>query len=175
MKRYILSLTIASLLFLATFLPAGAITFGVGPPSLELTVPEHGSAQVDFYIFSDRDGEVHVRLENIPLRVEPSTAAVKNTDAPQKVILTFYGDPELGEQTFDGKVVFSLVPRAEEGTMGIGAGVKVRTTIQQTTERASSPFIPTLPMIVGLIAVGLATVGGILLFLRRRSFHISMQ
>lgn len=160
MKRLRVLLMLAPLLGLALCTPALADGIGVSPPAIELELPADGSAEVSFYITSyGFAGDVEIGLEDIPLRVEPEVVHLEDSPDPQQVVLTFYGDESLGEQTFHGKITFLA---ASGGT--IGYGIKVKAYITQTmTQPATATQDFSMPawgwVVIALVGLGIAAMG----------------
>ena len=160
MKRLRVLLILAPLLGLALCTPVLADGIGVSPAAIELELPADGSAEVSFYITSDGfAGDVEIGLEDIPLRIEPEVVHLEDSPDPQQVVLTFYGDESLGEQTFHGKITFLA---ASGGT--IGYGIKVKADITQTmTQAAAATQGLTMPawgwIVIALVGLGIAILG----------------
>lgn len=101
---------------------------------MELEVPANGSAVATFYVTSDFDGELQVSLEDIPLRVEPTTIPITKSDDNREVELTFYGNESLGQQTFDGEVRFLALTGGNIAS-GIIIGAKVTNVVEEQQSR----------------------------------------
>jgi hypothetical protein len=124
-----------------------------------LELPADGSGQVTFNIVSyGFEGDVEIGLEDIPLEVEPQLVHIENIAEPQEVVLTFHGDPSLGEQTFEGKITFLAVTG---GT--VAYGIKVRATITQTAAVAGGFGMP----MWGWIAIGVVALALIVFVISR--------
>lgn len=171
---------IAALVLLPTLVLASG--FSIGPPSIELEVPSGGSAVVTFYVTSDFDGELQVSLENIPLKVEPTTIPIGRTDNNREVELTFYGDESLGSQVYDGKVRFlaltggnvatgikikaRIINLVEEQTVAVSTGppeeseeaTPAGSTSAPSTSPSSSGFAWYIYVLIGLVIAIVATV-----------------
>jgi hypothetical protein len=120
---------IAAVILLAGWVtPALAAGFGLSPAEVEFQVPANSSKKVEFmaYNFS---GDLLISLENIPLRVEPTTITVNAPAAGTKISLTFYGDASLGSRIYQGKIRFL----ASTGSM-VATGIKVRATVTNMVE-----------------------------------------
>lgn len=118
-------------------LPALAQGVGISPPSVEFDVPADGSAEVEFLAY-DFTGDLEISLEDIPLRVEPTTVSVTAEEQGSEVVLIFYGDESLGSQVFTGKIRF-LAMTGDTVAMGI----KVKATINHIA--AGQPLPETTP------------------------------
>lgn len=122
MKRIaaVLLIGIAALLLAVPVMAAG---LSISPPSVDFDVSADGSGQVEFLVY-DFTGDLEISLENIPLRVEPTTVPVTAKEEGTRVVLTFYGDESLGAQVFNGKIRFLAMTG---GTVAMG--IKVKATI----------------------------------------------
>lgn len=147
MKR-VIALFAAVILISLCALPVLAQGLGISPPSVEFDVPGNGSAEVEFLVY-DFTGDLEISLENIPLRVEPTTVPVTAKEEGTRVVLTFYGDESLGSEVFTGKIRFLAMTG---GTVAMG--IKVRATVNhiasgeplpQTTPQESPPAPPGPP------------------------------
>ncbi len=123
MKKIGMLLVAIAIAVMLSATPVLAASMAIGPPSVEFSVPANGSTEVEFYT-SDFSGKLNISLENIPLKVEPTTIAVKDGD---KVILTFYGDESLGSQVFDGEIRFLAIIG---DSVGMGIKVKAKVTVE---------------------------------------------
>jgi len=108
--------------------PALAAGLRISPPSVELDVPADGSSEVEFLVY-DFTGDLGISLENIPLRVEPTTVPVTAKEEGTRVVLTFYGDESLGSKIYEGKIRFLAMTG---GTVAMG--IKVRATVTNLVE-----------------------------------------
>jgi len=133
--KKIAALAIAVMLILLCAAPALAL--GISPPSIEFDVPAEGSAKVEFAVY-DFTGDLQVSLEDIPLRVEPTTVSVAAGDEGTTVELTFYGDKSLGSKIYKGKIRFLAMTG---GT--VATGIKVRATVTNLVE--GEPPVLALP------------------------------
>ncbi|KKM23201.1 hypothetical protein LCGC14_1617560, partial [marine sediment metagenome] len=131
---------VATLLLAAPVLAAG---LAISPPTVEFDVPADGSAEVEFLVY-DFTGDLEISLEDIPLRVEPTTVPVTAKEEGTKVVLAFYGDESLGAQVFNGKIRFLALTG---GTVAMG--IKVRATINHIAagplEEAPAPTEESMP------------------------------
>ncbi|MBA7591521.1 hypothetical protein ES708_33680 [subsurface metagenome] len=84
--------------------------------------------------FNTFSGELQISLENIPLRVEPTTVPVTEGS---KMVLNFYGDESLGSKIYQGKIRFL----AMTGGM-VAMGIKVRATITNLVEGETPVLAP---------------------------------
>jgi len=126
MKKFgILLAVIAAAMLFATPVLAAATSLTISPPTVELEVPADGSAKVEFSTY-DFSGKLNISLENIPLKVEPTTVSVEKGD---KVALTFYGDESLGSRAYDGKIRFLAIIGNS-----VGMGIKVKARIINLVE-----------------------------------------
>lgn len=127
MRKFI-ALFATVILLVGWVTPVLAAGFGLSPAEVEFQVPADSSKKVEFmaYNFS---GDLQVSLENIPLRVEPTTIAVNAPVAGTKISLTFYGDESLGSKIYQGKIRFL----ASTGSM-VATGIKVRATVTNIVE-----------------------------------------
>jgi len=125
MKK-IAALATAVMLILLCATPA--LAFGVSPPSIEFDVPAEGSTKVEFAVY-DFTGDLQVSLEDIPLKVEPTTVSVAAGDEGTTVELTFYGDKSLGSKIYNGKIRLLAMTG---GTVAMG--IKVRATVTNLVE-----------------------------------------
>jgi len=186
--KKIAALATAVILILLCATPALAL--GISPPSVEFDVPAEGSAKVEFAVYNFT-GDLQVSLEDIPLKVEPTTVSVAAGDEGTTVELTFYGDESLGSQVYTGKIRFLAMTGGSVAT-----GIKVRATVnhivagqplpqQAPQEEAPAPKgatpAPPAPqgetgdtslstaivMAAGLIFLGLIAIGMVLIFRRR--------
>jgi len=135
-KRFIGLLTAVTLMVLCAA-PVLAAGLGISPPSVEFDVPADGSAEVEFLVY-DFNGDLEISLEDIPLRVEPTTVPVTAEEEGTRVVLTFYGDESLGSKIYQGKIRFLAMTG---GTVAMG--IKVRATINHI---ASGQPLPEEPM-----------------------------
>jgi len=180
MRRVIALFTAITLIALCA-LPALAQGLGISPPSVEFDVPAEGSTEVEFLVY-DFTGDLEISLEDIPLRVEPTTVSVTAKEEGTKVVLTFYGDDSVGSQVFNGKIRFLAMTG---GTVAMG--IKVKATINHiaageplpktsptSPERPSPPIPPSSsgtkwPVIpLAGIAAGAAIVITIIVMVARR-------
>lgn len=122
MKKLIGLLTAVTLMVLCST-PVLAAGLAISPPTVEFDVPANGSSQVEFLVY-DFNGDLEISLEDIPLRVEPTTVPVTAKERGTRVVLTFYGDESLGSQIYEGKIRFLAMTG---GTVAMG--VKVRATV----------------------------------------------
>jgi hypothetical protein len=127
MRRFIALLAVITVL-LCSAAPALAIGFGISPPEIEFTVPADASKKVEFTVY-DFEGNLRVSLENIPLRVEPTSVPVESSAAGTTISLTFYGDESLGSKIYQGKIRFLALT----GGM-VATGIKVRATVTNLVE-----------------------------------------
>lgn len=180
MRLILIALVVGLVLVPASALAAG---IGVSPDKIELELPSNGSTQVPFYLTSfDFDGEVEIGLQDIPLRIEPTKVDLSSEEAGKEVVVTFYGNKDLGKQTFNGFVTF-------RGLVGgnIAVQLNVRANITQTgavqalpgeepPEQTSPPQAGTegLPLAtIVAVCLGLVFVGLIALVIglvRRRGY-----
>jgi len=191
LKRLMIPSLLALLLCLIIATPVVAAGFGVSPKEINLEVPANGSTEATLYIASyGSSGDIQIGLENIPLRVEPETVRIRRSDTGKKVVLTFYGEESLGEQTFEGKITFLAT-----GGGNIGFGIKVKAVITQTApvleetppseqalpDEAPAPPVPTtstppattefpILQLAGIIAGTAIVVTLIVVFARRRRY-----
>ena len=135
MKRVIALFTAITLIVLCA-LPALAQGLGISPPSVEFDVPANGSTEVEFLVY-DFTGNLEISLENIPLRVEPTTVSVTAKEEGTRVVLTFYGDESVGSQVFNGKIRFLAMTG---GTVAMG--IKVKATINHIASGQPLPQTP---------------------------------
>ena len=122
MKRFIALFT-AVILVLCASAPVLAAGLAISPPSVEFDVPAGGSTEVEFLVY-DFTGDLEISLEDIPLRVEPTTVPVTTKEGGTEVVLTFYGDESLDSQVFNGKIRFLAMTG---GTVAMG--IKVKATV----------------------------------------------
>lgn len=122
MKRIIGLLTAVTLMVLWTA-PVLAAGLSISPPTVEFDVPANGSAEVEFLVY-DFTGDLGISLEDIPLRVEPTTVPVTAKEGGTRVVLTFYGDESLGSEIYEGKIRFLAMTGGS-----VAFGIKVRATI----------------------------------------------
>ena len=122
MKRFIGLLTAVTLMVLCAA-PVLAAGLAISPPTVEFDVPADGSGEVEFLVY-DFNGDLEISLEDIPLRVEPTTVPVTAKQEGTRVVLTFYGDESLGSVVFNGKIRFLAMTG---GTVAMG--IKVRATV----------------------------------------------
>lgn len=135
-KRIVALFSIAIVaLFFAV--PVLAIGLTISPPSVEFDVSADGSNQVEFLVY-DFNGNLEISLEDIPLRVEPTTVTVAAEEEGTRVVLIFYGDESLGSQVFNGKIRFLAMTG---GTVAMG--IKVKATINHI---ASGQLPEEMPM-----------------------------
>lgn len=137
MKKFIGLLTAVTLMVLWTA-PVLAAGLSISPPTVEFNVPADGSTEVEFFVY-DFTGDLQISLEDIPLRVEPTTVPVTAKEEGTRVVLTFYGDESLGSEIYEGKIRFLAMTG---GTVAMG--IKVRATVNhiatgQPEEVASGP------------------------------------
>ena len=178
MKRLVallVALLVAVMLMLMPATPA--LAFGISPATVEFDVPADGSTTQTFTVY-DFTGDVEISLEDIPLRVEPTTVAVAAGDEGTQIELTFYGDETLGSQVYNGYVRFLGMTG---GT--IATGIKVRAKVNHTvagqplpeetqpeeapqTPQAEAGSFPVIP--VAGIAAGAAIVITLIVVLVRR-------
>ncbi len=171
MKRFIALLAAIALICLCAT-PVLAQGLRLSPPSVEFDVPADGSAEVEFLVY-DFTGDLEISLEDIPLRVEPTTVPV--TAEGTTVVLTFYGDETLGSKIYQGKIRFLALTG---GTVAMG--IKVKATVnhiasgQPLPEEAQTPPPASagttelnIPLLAG-IAAGTAIVITLIVVLARR-------
>ena len=111
------------LVLVCTVCTAPVLALGVSPGIVEFAVPADGSTTVEFLVY-DFTGDLEISLEDIPLRVEPETVYVTASEGGSPIELTFYGDPSLSSQVFNGKIRFLGLTG---GT--VATGIKVRATV----------------------------------------------
>jgi len=182
--KRVIALFIAIALVCLCALPALAQGLGISPPSVEFDVPADGSTEVEFFVY-DFTGNLGISLEDIPLRVEPTTVSVTAKEEGTTVVLTFYGDDSVGSQVFNGKIRFLAMTG---GTVAMG--IKVKATINHiatgeplpktsptSPERPSPPTPPPSssgtkwPVIpLAGIAAGAAIVITIIIMVARRRY-----
>ena len=140
--RRVIALFAAITLMVVCALPVLAQGLGISPPSVEFDVPADGSSQVEFLVYNCT-GDLEISLEDIPLRVEPTTVSVTAKEEGTTVVLTFYGDESVSSQVFNGKIRFLAVTGST-----VAMGIKVKATINhiatgqplpQTTPQESPP------------------------------------
>lgn len=141
MKR-ILALVLTVILAFLLASPVVAAGLTISPPSVEFDVPADGSTEVEFLVY-DFTGDLEISLEDIPLRVEPTTVSVTAKEEGTTVVLTFYGDESVGSQVFTGKIRFLALTGST-----VAMGIKVKATVNhiatgeplpQTTPQESPP------------------------------------
>ena len=132
MKKLGIILTVI-VLTLAIVSPALAVSLGISPSHVEVSVPGNSSATADLQVhyFS---GDVQVSLVDIPLRVEPDILHVDALAEPENVQVTIYGDESLGSQLYDGYIRFL-------GLSGetVAVAVKIKATITHVVEGQPLP------------------------------------
>jgi len=137
--------------------PVLAAGFGISPAHINLGLPTNGSVTQDFKVY-DLNGTLHIDLEDIPLKVEPTEIEVRDEET---ITLTFYGDGT--SKSYVGKVRFLAVAEGNVAT-----GIKVKATVTQfppftkTKEASWLPFV-----IVGILLV-VVLFGSIYLVRRKR-------
>lgn len=139
MKRIGMLLVAIAIAVLLFAVPVLAASLNISPPSVEFSVPANGSTEVEFSTY-DFSGKLNISLENIPLKVEPTTVSVKKGD---KVVLTFHGDESLGSQAFDGKIRFLAIIGDS-----VGIGIKVKASVTNLVEGqpvSEKPVVVNLP------------------------------
>lgn len=119
MKR-VVALLAAVVLLAVCAIPV--LAFGISPAAVEFDVPAEDSTTQTFTVY-DFGGDLQVSLENIPLKVEPTTVSVAAGDEGTTVELTFYGDETLGSQVYTGYVRFLAMTG---GTIATGIKVKAK-------------------------------------------------
>jgi len=128
---------------LLLYTPVLAAGLGISPSSVEFDVPADGSTQVEFTI-TNFSGELQISLEDIPLRVEPTTVPVTASAGGTKIVLTFYGDESLGSEVFNGKIRFLAMTGGS-----VAMGIKVIATVShvgpKSPEQATQEQSPTTP------------------------------
>ena len=96
----------------------------VSPPVMTLELLAHGTGEAQFtVVIPDWSGDVDIGVENIPLDYQPKTVWVE-AGVETEVVLTFYGDEEVGSMVIVGKTTF--LPRSEAPFV---PGVKVPTQV----------------------------------------------
>lgn len=178
MKRFIALFTAIALICLCA-VPVLAAGLRISPPSVEFDVPADGSAEVEFLVY-DFNGDLEISLEDIPLRVEPTTVPV--TAEGTRVVLTFYGDETLGSKIYEGKIRFLALTG---GTVAMG--IKVKATVNHIAtgeplpEEASPEEAPAppaqagttelnIPLLAGIAAGTLIVITLIVVLARRRRY-----
>ncbi|GAH21779.1 unnamed protein product, partial [marine sediment metagenome] len=122
--------------------PVLAAGLGISPPTVEFDVPADGSGEVEFLVY-DFTGDIEISLEDIPLRVEPTTVPVTDKEGGTRVVLTFYGDESLGSVVYEGKIIFVAMTGGS-----VAMGIKVRATVNHIAagepllEEASEEIVP---------------------------------
>ncbi|MCD6300133.1 MAG: hypothetical protein J7L78_03055 [Dehalococcoidales bacterium] len=162
---------VAVCLLLAT--PVLAASLGISPSYTELEVPGNGSATANFQVhyFS---GDLQVSLVDIPLRVEPTTIHIDQSDEPTNIQLTFYGNETLGSQTYDGYVRFLGMTG---GTVAVA--VRVKATVNHIVAGQPLPAQTgdgenfTMPL-WGWIVIGIVVLA-VVVFAVSRRFHIEIR
>jgi len=134
-KRFV-ALFAAVILIVLCAVPALAAGLSISPPSVEFDVPANGSTEVEFLV-CDFTGDLEISLEDIPLRVEPTTVPVTAKEGGTRVVLTLYGDEFLGSKIYEGKIRFL----AKTGGM-VAMGIKVRATVTNLVE-GETPVLAT--------------------------------
>jgi len=135
MKRFIGLLIAVTLMGLWTA-PVLAAGLNISPPTVEFDVPADGSSRVEFLVYGFT-GDLQISLENIPLRVEPTTVPVTAKEGGTRVVLTFYGDESLGSKIYQGKIRF----RALTGG-SVAMGIKVRATVTNLVKGETPVLAP---------------------------------
>lgn len=138
--------------------PALAAGLSISPPTVEFEVPADSSSQVEFLVY-DFTGDLKISLEDIPLRVEPTTIPVTAEEEGSRIVLIFYGNESLGSQVYQGKIRFLAMTG---GTVALG--IKVRATVNHI-EEVSAPF-PVLPVVA--VAAGAVIIIAIVIVVARR-------
>lgn len=161
-----------ALLFLALCAtPVFAAGFGISPSSIELDVPSNGQTQVEFTVH-DFTGEIQIGLEDIPLVVSPTSVYIVPTN--NKITLTFYGNGDLGNQTYDGKITFLVMAGGNVAT-----GIKVKALINHnliweaktvTVEPPAS--LPIISPIIYYVLIGILVIGCIVLVILIRKKRV---
>ena len=127
-KKLLIGLMAALALGLVTAGSAMASNgISVGPPSLDVDLPEEGVSTAWIYISSNIDGEVHVGTENLPFTVEPDIFSVANGDEYKEVELTFHRDDTAESGNYPGKLTF-LIYAGDN----IAYGVKIKVNADVT-------------------------------------------
>jgi len=143
MKR-IISLVVVvmmALLLFATPAFAATVSLNISPPNVEFSVAADGSTKVEFFVY-DFTGKVNISLEDLPLKVEPTTVSVTKKEAGDKVVLTFSGDSSKSG-VFDGKIRFLAVT---SGMATAGVKVKAKVTVEGKGQPVSEkPAVVALP------------------------------
>jgi len=134
-KRFI-AVFAAIILIVLCATPALAAGLSISPPSVELDVPADGSAKVEFLVY-DFTGDLNISLENIPLKVGPTTVPVTAKEGGDRVVLTLYGDESLGSRIYKGKIRFLAMTG---GTVAMG--IKVKATVTNLVE-GKTPVLAT--------------------------------
>ncbi|MBA7504336.1 hypothetical protein ES706_02971 [subsurface metagenome] len=170
MRKLICLLAVIPILIAA---PVLAASLGISPSYTVLEVPGNGSATADFQVhyFS---GDLQVSLVDIPLKVEPTTIHINQSDEPTDIQLTFYGNETLGSQVYDGYVRFLGMSGGN-----IGVAVKVKAKINHLV---AGQLLPpqtgggesfTMPL-WGWIVIGIAVLA-VVVFAVSRRFHIEIR
>lgn len=135
MRRFI-ALFAAVILLVGCAVPALAAGFGISPAEVAFEVSADASTRVEFIVY-DFTGNLGISLENIPLRVEPTTVPVTASATGTRISLTFYGDKSLGSKIYQGKIRFL----AMTGGM-VAMGIKVKATVTNLV-KGQTPVLAT--------------------------------
>jgi len=150
-----------------------AASLGISPSHTVLEVPGNGSATADFqvYYFS---GDLQISLVDIPLRVEPETIHIEQSNEPVDIQITIYGNETLGSQTYDGYVRFLGMSGGN-----VAVAVKVKATVNHIVAGQPLPAQTggsesfTMPL-WGWIVIGIVVLA-VVVFAVSRVLHIEVR
>lgn len=136
MKTKFIAPLLAVLMLTLWATPALAIGLGISPPAVEFDVPANASTEVVFKVYHF-SGDLSISTEGIPLKVEPTTIPVVAEASGMPITLTFYGDEDLGNQTYHGYIKFLGM-----GEGNVGVQIKVKATVNHVAGGEPLPETP---------------------------------
>lgn len=129
--------------------------FGIGPPSLEVIVPEDGYNTTKIWVTSDGiNGTLVIGTDNQIFKVEPSEYPLHPDDVNMLIELKIYGNNTLKPGVYPDKLTF-IGYTGESVSMGI----KIKIDIEQySTNNEFSLLGLGLYQILGLLVIMLASI-----------------
>lgn len=149
-KKTIVAVLFAGILLVSMSSVVLAAGFGLSPTKTEFNIPANGSSVQKFFIRSSNseilDGDIEITLVDIPLRVEPEKTHVVLDKEGTTIELTFYGNESLGDQEFNGIIIFRLLISDSVGAaLGIKATVHQIGSVQGPSSQLESEQLVKLP------------------------------
>lgn len=164
MKKYILIVSILVVTVLAllaiSIIPSKALGLGIAPAEVLVKVDSEYGPEEMIFVVTQYTGNLYITLEDIPLSIEPEVVEI--TEEQQIITVDLYGDSELGDQEYEGYIVFTGL---SEEKQGVGVRVKVIATVHNVVRDSTGEYNWAAYVISGICAIGLGFI--IYPFIRR--------